>query len=122
MARTTVVQLIDDIDGSDADRSVDFSYKGKKYSLDLNQKNAADLDEVLAPYIAASEQAGGVRVTGAGAAARPGTRPGRARRVKADSGVDPQAVRAWAAANGITQSPRGRIRADVLEQYRAAGH
>jgi len=31
-------------------------------------------------------------------------------------------VRAWAASNKIKVSPRGRISAAVIEQYRAAGH
>jgi len=122
MARTTVIHLTDDLDGSEADRSVDFSYKGRTYRLDLNERNAADLDEALAPYIAAAEKAGGVRGTRGGGAAGGSSRSGRARAVKSDNGVDPKAVRAWAEANGVSISSRGRIKADVLEQYRAAGH
>ena len=38
------------------------------------------------------------------------------------NGVDSAAVRAWAAANGLTVSPRGRIKDEVLKAYRAAGH
>jgi amphi-Trp domain-containing protein len=38
------------------------------------------------------------------------------------NGVDTAAVRAWAAANGFTVSPRGRIREEVIEAYRAAGN
>jgi Lsr2 len=37
------------------------------------------------------------------------------------SAVDP-AVPAWAKRNGIEVSPRGRVKADVLEAYRAAGN
>jgi hypothetical protein len=37
-------------------------------------------------------------------------------------GVDNQAVRTRAASNGIELSPRGRIPADVIEKYRAAGN
>jgi hypothetical protein len=37
-------------------------------------------------------------------------------------GVDPAAVRAWARSKGITVSERGRISADVLAQFTAAGH
>jgi len=40
----------------------------------------------------------------------------------ASNGVDTAAVRAWAAANGVSVSPRGRIRDEVLEAYRAAGN
>jgi amphi-Trp domain-containing protein len=38
------------------------------------------------------------------------------------NGVDTAAVRAWAAANGLTVSPRGRIKEEVLQAYRAAGN
>jgi amphi-Trp domain-containing protein len=38
------------------------------------------------------------------------------------NGVDTAAVRAWAAANGLTVSPRGRIKDEVIEAYRAAGN
>jgi Lsr2 len=38
------------------------------------------------------------------------------------SGYDPAAVRAWAAGRGIEVNARGRIKADVVEQFRAAGN
>lgn len=38
------------------------------------------------------------------------------------NGVDTASVRAWAAANGIAVSPRGRIKDEVFEAYRAAGN
>jgi amphi-Trp domain-containing protein len=38
------------------------------------------------------------------------------------NGVDTAAVRAWAGANGLTVSPRGRIKDEVLAAYRAAGN
>jgi hypothetical protein len=38
------------------------------------------------------------------------------------TGVDPAAVRAWAKSSGIKVSERGRIPADIVDQYTAAGH
>lgn len=38
----------------------------------------------------------------------------------AASGVDPKAVRAWAAANGVECGPIGRVPRPVVEQYLAA--
>jgi hypothetical protein len=38
------------------------------------------------------------------------------------NGVDSAAVRAWAGASGLTSSPRGRIKIEVLQAYRAAGN
>jgi amphi-Trp domain-containing protein len=40
----------------------------------------------------------------------------------ASDGVDTAAVRAWAAAKGLSVSPRGRIKAEVLQAYRDAGN
>jgi len=38
------------------------------------------------------------------------------------NGVDTAAVRAWAAENGVSVPPRGRIKDEVIKAYRAAGH
>jgi hypothetical protein len=38
------------------------------------------------------------------------------------AGYDPAAVRAWAAGRGIAVNARGRIKADVVEKFRAAGN
>lgn len=115
MARNTIIQMTDDLDGSEATQSIEFSYRGKNYSVDLNDSNAADFDDALAPYIAAAEKAGGTQSTRSS-----GRRSSPKQRSSGD--VDPKAVRAWAEANGVSISPRGRIKADVLEQYRSAGH
>lgn len=122
MARTTIVQLTDDLDGSQADQTVEFSYNGKWYALDLNDQNASELDDVLAPYIAAATKAGGVQ-------ARTGSRSGRSGGSRSRSsaggggasvGPDPKDIRSWARANGVQVSARGRISASVIEQYTAA--
>ena len=36
--------------------------------------------------------------------------------------IDTKAVREWAESNGIELSSRGRVPADVIEKYRAAGN
>ncbi len=116
MAKQTVIHMTDDIDGSEATQTVEFSYRGKSYSLDLNDANASEFDDALAPYISAAAKAGGAQSSrGSG---RRSTTP----RQRSSSEIDPKAVRAWAEANGVSVSPRGRIKADILEQYRAAGH
>ncbi len=114
MAKQTVIQMTDDLDGSEATQSIEFSFRGKSYTIDLNDSNAADFDDALAPYIAAAEKSGGVQPSRSS-----GRRAGAARQ-QASSDVDPKQVRAWAEANAVAVSPRGRIKADILEQYRAA--
>ena len=116
MAKQTVVQMTDDIDGSDATQTVEFSYRGNSYSIDLNDANASDFDDALAPYISAAAKAGSAQSSRSG-----GRRPTTPRQ-RSSSEIDPRAVRAWAEANGVPVSPRGRIKADILEQYRAASH
>jgi hypothetical protein len=77
--------------------------------MDLSEKNAARLREVLAPFIAAARRAGGSTTTRSRRstiAARP-----------AGAGADTAAIREWASANGFSVSTRGRIAASVREAY-----
>ncbi len=55
------------------------------------------------------------KVTGGGRRSTPVAKP-------AYAGYDPAAVRAWAAGQGIEVNARGRIKADVVKQFRAAGN
>lgn len=104
--------LTDDIDGSEAGETVVFGLDGATFEIDLNEAHAEDLREVLAPYVAAARRAGSSALSGSSRA--------RASKPRSSVEVDPKAVRAWAQANGVEVSARGRIKVDVLEQYRAA--
>jgi hypothetical protein len=68
MAKSTVVYLTDDLDGSEANETITFGFDGKTYEIDLNKKNAAALRKALKPYVDAgrsvSRQSG--RAAGAG--------------------------------------------------------
>lgn len=112
MATRTEVVLVDDLDGeTPASATVTFALDKTDYEIDLSDENAAAMREALSRYVTAARK---VSSSGGRRAAQP-VRP-------AYSGYDPAAVRAWAAGQGITVSPRGRIKADVVEQYRAAGN
>src|SRR6187549_1396031 len=63
MAQVTAVRLVDDLDGGHADESVEFTVDNKRYQMDLSERNAARLREVLAPFIAAARRAGGSTTT-----------------------------------------------------------
>lgn len=114
MAQRTVVRLTDDIDGSEATQTVTFGLDGATYEIDLSDAHAEDLREELAPYVSVAR-----KTSGSGGRGRSAT---TAAKPRSSSEIDPKAVRAWAEAKNITVSPRGRIRADIVEQYRAAGH
>lgn len=114
MASRTVIQLIDDIDGSEIQeggQTVRFSFSGVDYSIDLNPQNVEKFENALKPYLEAATRVGGRR-----------SRSGGPTEAKSAGEVDTKAVRAWAASNGVELSSRGRISADVIEKYREAGH
>lgn len=52
MAHQLQVLLLDDLDGSQAERTVTFSLDGQQYEIDLSIHNIRRLYEVLAPYTA----------------------------------------------------------------------
>lgn len=109
MARKVVVELQDDIDGTEADTTVSFGYEGKNYEIDLNEKNAKKLESALATYIGHARRVGTAKARVVG-------------RASGTSDVDPKAVRAWASSNGYEVSTRGRVSADLVAAFKAAGN
>jgi hypothetical protein len=105
VAQKITVTLEDDLDGSPADGTMRFGLDGAEYEIDLSQKNADTLRAALAPFIDHAR-----RVTSGG----PGRRAAPARQRSAS-------IRAWAKEHGIAVNERGRIPANVAEQYEAAG-
>jgi hypothetical protein len=111
MAKTTIVQVSDDLDGSANTSEVRFAFEGTEYTIDLSSKNRKSLEKALRPYIEA-----GTKVSGRG------SRTSRSARSKGsgDSSVDLAAVRVWAKQNGHQVSDRGRLPKAVLDAYTAA--
>ena len=111
MATKTTVVLVDDLNGDPADTTVKFALDNTEYEIDLSNDNAGQMREDFSRY--------------ANAARKVSSSVGQLRARPAPRGFaayDPAAVRAWAAGNGIEVSPRGRIKADVVERYRDAGN
>lgn len=107
MARNISVVVSDDIDGSEGAETVTFGLDGTTYEIDLSPKNRAKLDKAFSPYI---EHGRRVTVRRRRPAAPPSAGPR----------VDRTVVRAWAKEKGLRVSERGRISADVMQQYEAA--
>ncbi|GAA4975315.1 Lsr2 family protein [Kineococcus glutinatus] len=114
MAQKTTVQLIDDLDGSEATATVRFSLDGVEYEIDLSDEHIDQLHEVLAPYVEAGRQTNG-RSSGAGRQRR-----GKATSTKSITAVDLNAVRTWAREHGHKVSDRGRISNELLAKYQEA--
>jgi hypothetical protein len=106
MAQKITVALEDDLDGGPAEETVRFGLGGTEYEIDLSKKNATAFRKQLAPFIDHARKAGrGQR-----------RRPGRTASSRERSGD----IRAWAKDQGIAVSDRGRIPANVVDQYEAA--
>lgn len=109
MARKVEVTLIDDIDGTSAERTVEFSIDGTSYEIDLSEANITKLKDAMAEFVENARRTGARK----SAARRTGRTPA--------SGVgSPKDVRAWAAKQGHEISARGRIPAEIQNAYDAA--
>jgi hypothetical protein len=106
MAKTTVVTVTDDIDGSDGAETVAFGLNGQNYEIDLGRKNLEKFKKGLQPFIDSGRRVG----------RQAPARPGRTRTSRKDS----SAIRSWAAEQGLAVSERGRIPAAIVERYEAA--
>ena len=141
MAERTIVQLIDDLDGSDitdgGGQRVDFAVRGISYHLDLSAANAAKFDKALAPFVEAAVKANGQPVTSNGSKIAVNGHPRRTARARATAPGNTKAttkvngaaggstehlaaIRDWAKKHGHSVSSRGRIAADVVAAFDAA--
>lgn len=107
MAQRVIVTLEDDLDGTKADETVQYALDGVNYEIDLSTKNAEKLRKALSDWVGHSRRVGGRKVTGT---AKVGKR----------DPAQSQAIRRWAADNGIEVPARGRIPDAVAEKWEAA--
>jgi hypothetical protein len=116
VAQQVQTVLIDDISGREIPvgegETITFAVNGVTYEIDLDAKSAKKFHDTLAFYIDHGRKIGRSNVSSIA----------RTRGRKSESDFDPAAVRAWAESNGYDISPRGRIRGEILEAYRAAGN
>ncbi|WP_030443548.1 histone-like nucleoid-structuring protein Lsr2 [Actinoplanes subtropicus] len=110
MAKQIITVLTDDLDGGDADGTIEFGLDGVNYTIDLSEKNAGKLRKALEPYLTVASR---VRVSDGRIASRTKAAPTRANRNQN------QAIREWASKNGYEVSERGRIPASIVEAFHA---
>jgi hypothetical protein len=106
MATKIITRLEDDLDGSEASETISFALDGIEYAIDLNDEHAGELREALRRFTDAARKTSGGR--------------GRPARKSAGGQADAKTVRMWALDNGLQVNTRGRIQADIVEQYQAA--
>ncbi|MBP2475194.1 hypothetical protein JOF53_004066 [Crossiella equi] len=117
MAERVVRTLVDDLDGSEAEETVEFAVDGVSYEIDLSSDNATKLRDALASFVAGARRTGGRRRTATAGARSAGGAPRVPGRVASADREQNQAIREWARKRGMKVSDRGRIPADVLQQF-----
>jgi nucleoid-associated protein Lsr2 len=110
MAKQVITLLTDDLDGGEADRTVEFGLDGVNYTIDLSEKNAGKLRKALDPYLNAATRVGRSATTS------PVRRAAQASTGRASRDQN-QAIREWANKNGYEVSERGRIPSHIVEAY-----
>ena len=106
MAQRIQTLLIDDLDGGEAAGTVRFGLDGAEYEIDLSAAHNDELRKELHQYLAHARRAGGTARSAA--------------RTRRGSAVDTAKVREWAKEQGIDVKDRGRVPANVVEQYQTA--
>ena len=107
------VQLIDDIDGSPATATIEFTFDGKNYVIDLSAQHADEFNKALAPYIEHARRARATKKK----ASRKSRSSSEAARIKRQRNAE---IRAWAMENGVTISKRGQLNQSAIDAYEAA--
>lgn len=122
MAQKTIVTLVDDLTGEEAEdiSTVEFALDGVSYEIDLDEKNSGALRDALADYVAAARRTGGRRSTG-GRRLSSGAASG-APRTSSPGGYDRETskqIRSWAKDQGFEVSDRGRVPNNVVGAWEA---
>src|SRR6476646_2521364 len=110
MAQVVTRTFIDDIDGTEAERTFAYTVDGIDYEIDLSTENIKEFNEAIAGFVESSRKA----PRSAGRKARVvGAKPGANREHLA-------AVRSWLRQQGHQVQDRGRIAADLMAKFDAA--
>ncbi|UOZ04182.1 MULTISPECIES: Lsr2 family protein [unclassified Amycolatopsis] len=117
MAQRVHVEMVDDLDGSEANQTVPFALDGVSFEIDLSEENASALRDELARYVGAARRIGGRKVRLA---------TGQSLTGASGSGTDRERnrqIREWAQDNGYEVAERGRLSSEIIagfEEHQAA--
>jgi hypothetical protein len=107
VATKVITILIDDIDGTTADRTVSFRIDGEDYEIDLSAANEVGLRELLDPYMAAGRKTG-----------RQSRRAVPKKQSKSKKADNTSSIREWAQRNGHSTAKRGRLPEEIFEAHK----
>jgi hypothetical protein len=112
VAQRTILELVDDLDGGQADETVIFALDGVEFEIDLSAENAERLRDTIAEYVGHARRTGGRKQRGASPVKTvPSTGNGK---------PDTQAVREWARSQGETVAERGRVPQALVIRFQEA--
>lgn len=118
MSREVIIRIRDDLDRSDADETISFSYRGVDYEIDLSSANVERFDKSVEEFIKVA------RTVERAAEVAPRQRSGKpAAKYPPISRATKQQrkdIRAWANANGFKVQDRGMIGSGVVEAFQLA--
>lgn len=133
MASKIIVQMFDDLDGSEATHTAVFAWDGRQFEVDLNQANYDEMAAFMARYTSVGRMVGRtqLRERKQGRSTTVRELPTRDIEAPASDGVavvaglprarrdreQIKAIREWATNNGYKVSDRGRIPMPVEEAY-----
>ena len=101
----TVTKLVDDIDGTDATDTLEFSWGGDNYTIDLNDENATGFRNFMATYV--------MHATKVRHEVKPAAKRSGATRTSSELNE----IRDWARGAGFEVSSYGRVREEILTAY-----
>lgn len=102
MAKWYSTTWTDDLDGSDAATTLEFSFEGVAYAIDLSEANAVLMRRCFEPYIRAASRAS------------------RLSERLEKSQTRHQRAREWLRTNGHEVGSRGRLPRELLQRYESA--
>jgi hypothetical protein len=114
MAKKTIVELTDDLDGSSAAETLVFGLDGANFEIDLSEANAIRLRDALADFVGAARRVKNTtKGSPAWAVTRTQVRPG-------GNATQNRAIRSWARGNGLEIADRGRVPEEIIRKYELA--
>jgi hypothetical protein len=114
--REVIIKVRDDLDGTDADETIQFAVRGIAYEIDLSAANVELFEKSMQQFVDAARRVQPVKAA-AGTALTKIPRDKRALVAKR------REIRVWASANGwpgADQATKGRLHYDAVEAYQAA--
>ncbi|OYN81798.1 histone-like nucleoid-structuring protein Lsr2 [Mycolicibacterium sphagni] len=115
MGKRVTVTLFDDLEPEvEATTEREWTVDGIGYHLDLSEKNAKAFDKDQAKWTEKATRVGRATTTRA-------KRGGRATHSGGEEGLPLGDIRTWAQANGHDVADRGRVSAEVVRAWKAAG-